>query len=283
MKKMRDAPAAAAPGRNGALVLALAALTVAVPLARAGDLSPEEIVRRSVANNTAGWDVFPTYTLLERSVLIQHGHKTDMTYRVLMIDGSPYNRIVEKNNEPVPEKEQEQKLEGEIARRKQESPGARQNRIERYQRGRRQDHELMAEMLNAFDYKLTGEETVGGRRCYVLEATARPGYQPRNRDTKVLTGMRGTMWVDKNQFQWVRVQAEVFRPVAFGLFIAKVHPGTEFKLEMGPVNSTLWAPQCFEVHVKASILFWNRESLDQEYYSDYRPGSAEAVSSAALR
>ena len=48
--------------------------------------------------------------------------------------------------------------------------------------------------------------------------------------------MRGKMWIDTRQYQWVKVHAEVFRPVAFGLFIAHVEPGTEFTLEESPIG-----------------------------------------------
>jgi hypothetical protein len=78
-----------------------------------------------------------------------------------------------------------------------------------------------------FQFRLVGQESVNGRNCYVIAATPKTGYQPSNRETKVLTGMRGTMWFDTSQFQWVKVYAEVFRPVAFGVFIADVKPGTE--------------------------------------------------------
>ena len=83
----------------------------------------------------------------------------------------------------------------------------------------------MAEMAKAFDFKLAGEDTINGRRCFVLDATPKAGYRPPNRETKVLTGMRGTMWVDTRAYRWVKVHAEVFRPVTFGLFFARVRQG----------------------------------------------------------
>ena len=76
----------------------------------------------------------------------------------------------------------------------------------------------MTEMVKAFDFTLRREETVDRRRCFVLAATRKRNYQPISRDTKVLKGMRGEMWIDAEQYQWVKVHAEVFRPVAFSLF-----------------------------------------------------------------
>src|SRR5205807_7666656 len=132
------------------------------------------------------------------------------------------------------------------------------------QQERRQDHALMMEMVKAFDFKLLGEEAVNGRRCFVLAASPRPGYQPRSRDSKVVKGMRGKMWIDAEQYQWVKVRADVFQPVAFGLFIAHVQPGTEFTLEEKPVQQNIWLPSHFSTTVKANVLFFSRNSADDE-------------------
>jgi hypothetical protein len=89
--------------------------------------------------------------------------------------------------------------------------------------------------------------------------------------------MRGKMWVDEQAYQWVKVEAEVFRPVAFGLFIAKVEPGTEFTLEQKPVQENLWLPSHFSVSVKARILqYWSHNTTDDETYSHYTRASQAA-------
>ena len=127
----------------------------------------------------------------------------------------------------------------------------------------------MREMMKAFDFHLAGQESVNGRNCYVLVATPRSSYRPISRDTKVLTGMRGKLWIDSAEYQWVKVHAEVFRPVAFGLFIAHVQPGTEFTLEEAPVGQGIWLPVHFVTKVRATALLWSRNYTDDEAYSNY--------------
>ena len=99
--------------------------------------------------------------------------------------------------------------------------------------------------------------------------------------TKVLTGMRGKLWVDKKNYQWVKVEAEVFKPVSFGLFIAKVKPGTRFTLEQSPVSGNVWMPHHFRVDLSTSILGYSRNSVDDETYRDYRPNSIAPVAQAS--
>src|SRR5581483_284934 len=141
----------------------------------------DEIVRRSVANMDADWAQAPRFDFTERDVVGSLGSKT---YQVMMIEGSPYNKLIAINGRPIsPEQaaREDRKLARETSRRANESPSARQKRIAEYRKERHQDHALMAEMVRGFDFKLTGQETVDGRRCFVLDATPKPGYQPPTR------------------------------------------------------------------------------------------------------
>jgi hypothetical protein len=238
-----------------------------------------EIVQRSVENTNADWAVAPQYSFTERDIITRNGRQTVKTYQVVMLSGSPYNKLLSSDGHklsPDQAAAEESKLQHEIVRRQKETPGARQKRLEEYQNERRQDHALMQEMVKGFSFKLLRQEAMNGRRCFVLGATPRPGYEPTSRDTKVLKGMRGTMWVDTKQYRWVKVYAEVFRPVEFGLFIARVQPGTEFTLEEMPVEGNVWLPSHFSTRVRAKILLFSRQSLDDETYSNYRRiGKAE--------
>jgi hypothetical protein len=236
-----------------------------------------QIVRRSVANTNADWAAAPQYDYTERDIITHHGNRNVKTYQVLMIEGSPYDKLIAVNGHPISRAQaaaEDHKLADEIQRRRSESPAARQRRIAEYQKERHQDHALMSEMVNAFNFKLVGEDTVNGRRCYVLDATPKPGYKPTNRETQVLKGMRGRMWVDEQQYQWVKVHAEVFRPVTFGLFIARVGPGTDFTLEEKPVQGNLWLPSHFSSHVNARVFLSSRHSTDDETYSNYHRAMA---------
>ncbi len=232
-----------------------------------------EIVQRSVARTNADWDAAPEYGFTVHDVITRKGSKTSKTYEVLMIEGSPYNRPIAINGRkltPAEIKKEDRKLQQEIKRRRDESPAARQKRVAEYEKERRQDHALLREMVKGFDYTLAGEDTVNGRRCFLLEATPKPGYQPPTRDTQVLWGMRGKMWVDMQQYQWVRVTAEVFRPVSFGLFFATVKPGTEFTLEQMPVKGELWLPSHFSMEINARVLLWRHLLSDNETYTRFR-------------
>ena len=144
--------------------------------------------------------------------------------------------------------------------------------LAKFLKERDQDHAMLKEMVDAFDFRPAGEANINGHDCWVFDALPKPGYQPQTRETKVLSVMKGKLWIDKRQEQWVRVQAEVMKPVSMYGIIAKVGSGTHFFLEQAPIAGNLWLPTRFSVQVKASALgFINENSNDDETYRDYKP------------
>lgn len=217
-------------------------------------------------------------SFVERDVESKHDSQPSVKiYQVLMIDGSPYNRLIAVQDQPLSSAEQAQevrKLEYEMQIRQEESDRARKKRIEKYLKERQQNSALLKGMLNAFNFRLVGQETVDGHDCWVLDAAPKPGYEPESRETKVLKGMRGRLWIDKVSGQWAKVQAEVVRTVSLYGFFAKVRPGTRFLLEQEPVAPHLWLPKHFSTRVSASAFgFLNEDSIDDETYSRYEPMS----------
>jgi hypothetical protein len=268
------------------LLLVFATTTVLLAQKPAGEEpNVKDVVRKSVAASERNWKEAPNYAYSVREVeekIDSHGRvksKVIKTYQVMMLDGSEYKRLIKENGHALPADEQEdeqQKLDAERARREHESQGERSKRIAKYNKERQQDRLMMHEMTDAFNYTLVGRETVDGHPCYVLNATPKPGYVPKTRDTKVLTGMRGKMWVDQQTFQWVKVEAEVMRPVSF-YAVASVGPGTKFILEQEPVGDGVWLPKHFAVKVNASILFLSRNSSEDESYWNYHRVGEEAA------
>lgn len=257
-----------------ACALLSAGLTIAANVS--APPNPEEIVRRSVDAIQYDWSQAPKYSYLEHDVDTKHGSsRTTKTYRVLMIDGSPYDLVTAIDGRPLSPMEktaEDKKLQKEIVRRRNESSWARQRRIDKFMRANERNHQMLKEMVNAFQFRLAGETAVDGRDCWVMNATPKPDYQPVDHEGHVLKGMQGQLWIDKATYQWVRVRAEVVKPVSFYGFLAKVGPGTEFYLEQEPVENGLWLPKVFKVQVQATALgFFNEDSTDDETYRDYQP------------
>ena len=99
-------------------------------------------------------------------------------------------------------------------------------------------------------------------------------------ETKVLTGLKGKLWIDESSFRWVKVQAEAVKPVSIVGFLARVEPGTQFELQERPINAEIWLPCLFRKQARAKILFLvNKSSETNESYFNYEPNGKLSIDS----
>jgi len=263
--------------------LAVMCLAIFLPLAALSEDSVDvhTIIERSIRANNADWQQAPDYEYFETD----RDGETVKTYQVTMILGSPYEHLValdEKPLSPDGQQAEQRKMEQVIATRQKESPRQRKQRIAKYERDRKRDHLLMEQLTEAFDFKLLGTRKLDGYEVYVLQALPRPGYQPPNTQTKVLTGMEGQLWVDTKTYQWVRVEATVVHPVSIEGFLARVEPGTRFELENIPVGENIWLPKHFAMKANARVLmmFNHHQQEDEVYFNYHKAETKQALSSA---
>ena len=256
------------------LMIAMALPTLADQPGAPDKPDVSEIVRRSIQAAQSDWKAFPNYTHLERSAKTKGGSDDAKTFEVLMIDGSSYNRLISIDGKKLPPalaEREVQKLREVIEERANQSPRARRERIAAYQKKRRRMLDMMRDMTKALNFKLVGEERVEGYDTYVLDATPRPGYRPTSRETKVLTGARGRIWIEKQNYNWVKADAVVMKSVPLVWYLAKVLPGTRLLLEQAPIGDGIWEPKHFHLDVKASFLWMDKSFVEDDTYWDYRP------------
>ncbi len=263
---------------SSTLILALLWVLVSTAFAQ---VDVQQIIQKSVEANKADWKVQPEYDYFVN--VKKDGHTN--TYDVRMILGSPYQMLTALDGKPLPPKQkadEQRKLEQATEARRKETSQQRDRRIAAWQRGRQRNHLLMEELTKAFDFNLKRTEQLNGRDVYVLAATPRSGYQPPNNQAKVLTGMKGTMWIDKQTNQWVKVEAEVIHPVSIEGFLAQVEPGTRFELREAPVAQDIWLPTFFSERAHAKIFFFvPKNSSEEDTYYDYRKATESAGATSA--
>ena len=263
------------------LALLSSALLVLLPAAY-GQVDVNTIIQRSVEANASDWNAALEYDCYERDQQPDGGSKT---FDVLMILGSPYRKLVAINGQPISagqQQQEQQKMEAAIAKRRGESEQERADRISKFEKDRRRDQQLMDQLTKGFEFTLLGQQKLDGFDVYVLKATPKPGYQPPTMDTQVLRGMHGKLWIDKKTFQWVKVEAEVTRPVSIEGFVAQVEPGTRFELEKTPVeDGKVWLAKHYSMRAKAKVLYlFDHKSEDDETYFGYRKLAPMEVTTA---
>jgi hypothetical protein len=266
-------------------VLCLGTFCAAATLAYAADVvDVPATVARSVATEKADWDAHRdfSFTQTER----EDGGPTK-TYEVTTLFGTRYRRLIAVNGRPLSAAEQaveERKFREESDRRKKENPADKARRIEKARKDRDEELTMLLQMAKAFDFRSAGIQTVAGHPVWVLDATPKPGYEPPNQRAKVLLGMRGKMWIAQDGYHWVKVKVEVFKPVYFEGFLARVGPGTRIELEKAPVVDGTWLPKHFALTVDAKILgLFSHNRQEEDSFSNYHRAVAGQGPSVAAR
>jgi outer membrane lipoprotein-sorting protein len=237
-----------------------------------------DIVRQGTAAIHTDWDADPKYAYIEKDVVVKNGKTTSKTSQVLTIEGSDYFLPVAIDDNPLPPERREEelrKLRAEVRRRKNESASARRRRLGSYQKQRDENGALLLDFPNAFTFELLREETEHGRPAYVVSASPKSRTGPMSRAAKVLAGMTGTLWVDKDTFQTFHAECGVVSAVPIYGILARVLPGTHIEFEMTPVTASVWLVSEVSMSLNLSkLLVFNSTQVTRSTYSDYRLNEA---------
>jgi len=239
-----------------------------------------EIVRKSVDLDQANWLRMKDYTWVARSTErhFDSDGKVKSTegsaWETVMLDGEPYRRILEHNGQPLPaaeQKKQQEKLDKSVAKLARETPEEKRRRLADYEARRRREREFLHEIPDAYDFRIVGEAQVDGHDAWVIAGTPKTGYRPKDRDAKSLLKIRGKLWVDKSNYQWVRLEAETTETIAFGLFLARLNPGAKLVFEQSHMADDLWLPKRIYMKGAGRLALIKRIAMEQEItWSNYR-------------
>jgi hypothetical protein len=249
----------------------LAPLAVMVAAATAAPSTAPRTATPDVNVIVRGWtatlrkelDVARQYGYTER-ITTDDGEKT---YKVTLLYGSPYKRLVEVNGKPLEaseQRKQEREFVDARAERQRESHEDRAQRVADFRKDFDRGHRILEELPRAFEYSVRRTLPAASGLQYVLDASPREGYAPPTTEAEVLTGMRGEFWIDARTYQLCRAVARVLHPVTVEGFLATIQPGTEFEVEQEPVGDGIRLPTHFQIRSHSSILFFFHHHLDED-------------------
>jgi hypothetical protein len=274
--------------RIGTLLIAVAASSSLFAQNKGSDkpqnptnvLDARQIVGQSLVAAEHSWQARNEYVYMERdedrrldSAGQVQSENVDVT-RMTLVNGIRFEQLMEHNGQ-VPSAEDQKKSDQDAEKLKHETSEEQAERLRKDQENRSFLHVL----LEAFDFRLVGEETLAGRPTYVLEAMPHPGYHASGKYGKLLSRVQGKLWIDKQDFGWVKVDGEVTQSFSMGLFVARVQRGSHIVLEQTCLGDAVWAPKRLEVRASARILFLKSLELDRILtYSDYRAAADGVLS-----
>jgi hypothetical protein len=249
-----------------------------------GQTDAREIIRRAVAADERNWQLARNYIFSERADLRYLDAQGQVKLRevslhdVMLLEGSPYERLVARNDRPLPpaeEKKEQEKLAKNTAERRAETAAKRAQRLAEYFARPEWQREAWRELPEAFDFRLTGEEVWEGHTLYVIDATPRPGYQPQSRTERMLARVHAKLWVDKQDYHLVKGEVEVIDTISVGLFLVLVAKGSHASFEETRVNDEVWLPSKVRASASARLGLVKVVRIEQELsYTNCRESQA---------
>ena len=98
-------------------------------------------------------------------------------------------------------------------------------------------------ILRSLDFELVRREVIDGHQTVLLTFKPKPNFKPEDDLTKILYHTQGRVWVSENEYEIVKVEAQVIDPITFGLgLLAKVQTGSMGVFEWRKVNEEIWMP-----------------------------------------
>jgi hypothetical protein len=234
-----------------------------------------QIVSPSVEATERSWQARDHYTYVERDEnrrLNSQGQVKSENVdviRMIVVNGARFEQLMERNGQ-LPSAKEQKKSDDDIDKLKHESPDEQTARLRKDQENRA----FLRDILEAFDFRLIDEEIVAGRPAYVLQATPHPGYHAHGKYGKMFSRVEGKLWVDKQDFGWMKVDGQVTQSFSIGLVLARVERGSHIILEQTCIGDGVWVPKRIEIRAAARILFLKSLDIDRILtYSDYRPAA----------
>jgi hypothetical protein len=136
---------------------------------------------------------------------------------------------------------------------------------------RKKDRNVIIEATrSAFLFSFLAHEPRDGRLLAKFRLEPNPAYKPVSRATAIFAKVRGTLWVDEDSAQLVRVEGEVISDISIGLFLAKVYKGSHFLQERYEVAPGVWLASFTQYDFEGRKFFSSVNIHERTFATRYR-------------
>jgi hypothetical protein len=235
-----------------------------------------EIIQKSVGRDLNDFDRQKNYTYQERTETreLDSGgavEKTESeTKEVMTLRGQRVSKVIAKNDKPLDEREarkEQERLDHTLERREGMSPTERAKR----EKEREENRKFIARLPEAFTFTMDHEEKISGKPAWVIAADPNPDFKPTNMQEKIFSKVRGKVWIDKGEYQWVRAEMEVLDTISMGMALFRISPGGSIKFEQTRVNDEVWLPSHTLIRADARLAYVKKIRAEIEInYSGYK-------------
>lgn len=108
------------------------------------------------------------------------------------------------------------------------------------------------------------------RETVVFDFRPRQGFRARTRGESIVSKLAGTIWIDPNERQVMRLEARFVDGFKVGGGLAAVKSGSAFVFEQTRLEDGVWLPRFTQVNVSVRLLFVGKSVNETHEFSDYK-------------
>jgi hypothetical protein len=206
--------------------------------------------------------------------------------------GKMYRRLIARDGKPLPpkdlaaqDKEQEDRAERRRLRLENETPADKEKRLAKEEAEKKKEREIVEELFRMDELVMEGREAIDGRSTIRVSFRPRPGYKPASDDARAIQKLAGRAWVDEQNYQLVKIEAELLDSVGVGPGgVIRLQKGAQAFFERRRINDEIWLPARARFFGAAKVLLFivGRVEVRSEYgdYKKFSVSTSETVSAA---
>jgi hypothetical protein len=209
-------------------------------------------------------------------------------YEYVNLDGLMIRKLISKDGKPLPQAEARKEDERVLriaTSRKHETSEERSKRLAEEDKKRVKQRDFNQEIMDAFEFRLAGEEAIAGRKNWVIEATPKPGFHPKELRAQIFPHVKGKLWIDEQDHLWTKAEANAFDPLSVGFgVIATLEQGAHLYFEQIRQPDGVWLLHGFGIRAAVRVALVKRIGIEQvSTYDNFRkvPAGAEIVDDSA--
>lgn len=190
---------------------------------------------------------------------------TEKLYRVDLIGGLPFPRLVKIQGRELSAKELEKENQRETAFRQ------RVTRVDLGKKAKRKEGLATPELIERFDFRVTGRELMEGRATLMMTFMPRPNAPDKTMEDKIFQKVFGTVWVDEQEAEVTKLDASVRGPVPLGWFgaVGSLHK-FQATLERSRMPDGVWVNRKSSFWIVARKLLSTMRTRTTEESSHFR-------------
>lgn len=188
--------------------------------------------------------------------------KSDTVQQMVATSGGVVARRLSIGGKPLTP--QEQHTEVDRLRALETNPALQQHRLRGEARDAARIREVMRLLPKAFLYKYSGPVQTPNGPAICLTFRPNPNFSSPDLQSRVLTGIRGNVWIDPSEERLVRIDGHLFKHVDYGWggLLGSIEPGGTILIEQARSASTGWHLAHLKLDMQGKALLVKPVHLD---------------------